>query len=162
MVLLCVGTAIAGAGDSAFVTLHWNELSPYVEGRKVALVLPGGTAIEGKARKADAAGLHLQVTKTSDRKSLRKGEQVIPRESVSVLEATRYRKWGRILCTVGGAAAVGLAMAARNIDTSEGAAVILVPAVTAGGMAGAGVGGYYLGKRIDRQVTEIRIVPDGR
>jgi hypothetical protein len=152
---------MAAAGDGS-VSVHWSELGPYVEGRHVALVLPGGTAIEGKARGADAAGLHLRVTKTSDRKVLRKGEQAIPPESISVLQVTQYRKLGRILCTVGGIAAVGAAMAAQNIDTSEGAAVILVPAVTAAGMAGAGVGGYYIGKRIDRQVTEIRIVREGK
>jgi hypothetical protein len=151
---------MAAAADPASVTVHWTELSTYVDGRKVALVLPGGAAVEGKARGVDAAGLHLRVTKTSDRNALRKGEQEIPRESVSVLRVTRYRKLGRILCTAGGIAAVGLAMAAQNIDTSEGSVVVLVPAVTAAGMAGAGVGGYFIGKRIDRQVTEVRIVPE--
>jgi hypothetical protein len=125
------------------------------------MVLPGGAEIEGKARAADARGLHLRVTKTSDRKVLRKGEQVIPRESVSVLRVTRHGKLGRILCTAGGLAAAGLVAAAWNGDVSEGPGVIVVPTVSAAGVIGAGVGGYFIGKRIDRQVTEIRIVPDG-
>jgi hypothetical protein len=153
---------MAAAADPPTLKLHWRELSSYVEGRKVALALPGGAAIEGKAHGADAAGLRLRVTKTSDRNVLRKGEQTIPRESVSVLRVTRYRKLGRILCTAGGAAAAGLAVAAQSIDTYEGPAVIAAPAITAGGVIGVGVAGYYIGKRIDRHVTEIRIVPDGK
>ena len=37
---------------------------------------------------------------------------------------------------------------------------VVVPAVTAGGMAGVAVGAYYAGKRLDKRVTEIRIVAE--
>jgi hypothetical protein len=37
--------------------------------------------------------------------------------------------------------------------------VVIVPASAAAGAVGAGIGGYYIGKRLDRKVTEIRVLP---
>jgi hypothetical protein len=57
------------------------------------------------------------------------------------------------------AAAAGIA-AASYPDLYEGPAVIAVPAVIAAGTAGAAVGGYYAGKRLDKREVEIRIIRD--
>jgi hypothetical protein len=51
-------------------------------------------------------------------------------------------------------------VAANHPALYEGPAIMLVPAVTAAGMAGVAVGGYYAGKRLDKRVTEIRIVEE--
>lgn len=160
--LLSLPGSLAASGRTERISLHWSELGPYVTGHKVALVVPGGTSVEGKVREVNADGLRLRVSKTSDRKVLGKGEQVIPRQSVSVLHVTSYRALARVLCAVGGAAAAGIAVGAQDIDTYEGPLVVIVPAVTAAGIVGAGVGGYFIGKRIDKRVTEIRILPDAR
>jgi hypothetical protein len=80
---------------------------------------------------------------------------------VSVLQVTEYRKIGRLVFTLGtvAAAAAVAALSTRDSSITEGAMVVAIPAVGAAGAAGLGVGGYYIGKAVDKRVTEIRIVP---
>ncbi len=147
---------------AAPMELKWSELGPHVMDRKVALVLPNGTHIEGKVRAVEGDGLRLRVSKTSDRKTLAKGERLIPRESVSFVRVTEYRKMGRLLVTTGAIAAAAGIAGAKSPDIYGGPGIIIVPLVVAGGIAGSAIGGYYAGKALDKRVTEIRVVPDGR
>jgi hypothetical protein len=157
---LCIGHGTLWAAGPRRVALKWSELAPRITDRKIALVLPDGTHVEGKVRNVVTSGLELRVSKTSDRKVIRKGEQLIPRGSVSVLRVTEYRKLGRILLATGALAATAGIVAAKYPDVYEGPALIAVPAVVAGGMVGVAAGSYYAGKRIDKRVTEIRIARD--
>jgi len=59
------------------------------------------------------------------------------------------------------AAAAGI-VAANRPALYEGPLVVLVPAVTAAGMVGVAIGGYYAGKRLDKRVVEIHIVAEDR
>ena len=158
--LLLVAASPLWCGEARQVQLPWNELGPRITGQKVALVLPNGIHIEGKVRNVETDALRLDVKKTSDRELLPKGERLIPRESVSLLRVTRYRKLGRVLVTSGAVAIASGIVAANYPDLYEGAVVAIVPAVTAGGLVGVGLGGYYAGKRLDKTVTEIRVLPD--
>ena len=155
--LLWLGQGLLWGGGPRQIQLTWRELGPRIADEKIALVLPGGTHIQGKVRHVEPDGIRLRVTKTSDRKVLRKGEHLIPRQSISVLRVTEYRTLGRILTTtaVVGAAAVIVGM--NYPDLYEGPLIIIVPAVTVGGMTGLAIGGYYAGKRLYKTVTEIRI-----
>ena len=147
-------------GEARQLQLPWNELGPRITGHKVALVLPNGIHIEGKVRSVEMGALRVDVSKTSDRELLPKGARLIPRESVSLLRVTQYRKLGRILVTSGALAIAGGIVAANYPDLYEGAVVAIVPAVTAVGLVGVGLGGYYAGKRLDKSVTEIRVLSD--
>ena len=158
--ILLVGAIPVWCGDARQLQLPWNELGPRITGHKVALVLPNGVHIEGKVRNVETGALRLKVSKTSDRDLLPTGERLIPRESVSLLRVTEYRKLGRILVTSGALAIAGGIVAANYPDLYEGAVIVVVPAVIAGGLVGVGVGGYYAGKRLDKTVTEIRVLPD--
>ena len=150
------------AGEPRQLQLKWSELGPRIEDKKVALVLPGGAYIEGKVQAVQPDGLRLRVSKTSDRQAQPKGKQLIPRQSVSTLRVTEYRKLARLLVTAGVIAAAAGIAAATFPEPFEGAMYVVVPAVTAGGIAGAAVGGYYAGKRLDKRVTEIRILAEDR
>jgi len=158
-VLLWAGAAWAGQAGQA--SLKWSELGPRITGKKVALVLPDGTSVQGKVRGVDPAGLRLDISKTSDKKAQPKGVHTIPRQSVFFLRVTEYRKIGRLVFTTGALAAAGtfLALGARDSGLTEGPLVIVLPAVGAGGTAGIGVGAYYFGKAVDKRVTDIRIAP---
>lgn len=151
----------AWAGQAGQASLKWSELGPRIEGKKVALVLPDGTNVQGKVRGVNPAGLRLDISKTSDKRAQPKGVHTIPRQSVSVLRVTEYRKMGRLLFTVGALATAGALAAhgARDSSLTEGPLVVIVPVVGAAGTAGLGVGGYYFGKAVDKRVTDIRIVP---
>lgn len=155
--LLCLSAGLLRAGGPPETKAKWSDLAPLVNGRKVAMTLPAGTHIEGKVASVEPEGLRMRVSKTSDRRAVPKGETIVPRASVSVLQITEYNKKGRILCSLGAMGAGGAIVAAQNIDVYEGAALIAVPAVEAAGIAGLGVAGYFIGKRIDRHITYIRV-----
>jgi hypothetical protein len=76
------------------------------------------------------------------------------------LQVTEYRKLARLLVTAGAVAAAAGIAAASYPQPFEGAMYVVVPAVTAGGVAGVAVAGYYAGKRLDKRVTGIRIVEE--
>jgi hypothetical protein len=156
--LLWMGPNQMWGGEPRQMQLQWSELGPRIADRKVALVLPDGTHLEGKVRGVEPDGLRLRISKTSDRKAQPKGDGVIPRQSVSVLRVTEYRKLWRVLATTGAIAAAAGVVLANKPDVYEGPLVAIIPAVVAGGMAGVGVAGYYTGKALDKKVTEIRIV----
>ena len=158
--LLGISQTALWGGEPRQLQLKWNELGPRIEDKKVALVLPGGTCIEGKVQRVVPGGLWLRVSKTSDRQAQPKGSHLIPRQSVSTLRMTEYHKLARLLVTAGALAAAAGIVAANYPDLYEGPAIVIVPAVTAGGMAGVAVAGYYAGKRLDKRVTEIRIVAE--
>ncbi len=158
-VMLCVSQPASWAGD-ADLTLHWSELDRAIRGKKIALVLPDGTHIQGKIGRVETDALQMRVSKTSNRKVVGKGDAVIPRGSVSVIQVTDYRKLGRILGVLGAVGASAIAVAANDIDLYEGTALIAVPAAIAAGTVGLGVAGYYVGKRIDKSVASIRVLPE--
>ncbi len=157
--LLWAGTAWAGpAGQES---LRWSELGPRIEDKKVALVLPDGTQIQGKVRAVESTGLRLDISKTSNKKVQPKGRYSIPRSSVSFLRVTEYRTLGRILITAGAVTAAGLAVAAGASDNtySEGDLAVIIPLVATVGVAGVGIGAYHFGKAVDKRITEIRVLP---
>ena len=145
--------------ETKHAQLKWEELGSRISGRKIALVLPDSTRVEGKVITIESDGVRMKISKSSNRKVQPKGEHLIRRQSLSTLRVTEYRKLGRVLCTLGAVGIAGGIVAASSIDVYEGPLVVAVPVVIGVGMAGAAVGGYYTGKAIDKRVTDIRIVP---
>ena len=160
--LLGMSQSLVWGGEPRQLQLKWSELGPRVEDRKVALVVPGGTYVEGKVQRVVPDGLWLRVSKSSDHKAQPKGSHLIPRPSVSMLQVTEYRKLARLLVTAGAVAAAAGIVAANHPDLYEGPTVVIVPAVTAAGIVGVGVGAYFAGKRLDKRVVEIHIVAEDR
>ena len=155
--LLCIGPGLLPAKEA--LPVRWSDLSRLVTNRRAALVLPIGAEIEGRVLRVEPDGLRIRVSRTSDRRVVPKGVQLIPRQSISVIRITQYRIAGRLLCTAGALALASSIVATRDIDLYEGPAVVLIPAMAAAGAVGAGVGGYFIGKRIDKKVDYIRVIP---
>ena len=154
---------VLGAGPllaDQTVDVKWDALRPLIAGQKIALALPDGTEIQGKTLAIGPEGLRMKVSKTSNRKVMDKGERLIPRPSVSVIRMTQHRGVARLVVPAGVAALSVALVATRDIDMYEGPLVVIVPAVAAGGIAGGTIAGYYVGKRIDRKVTYIRVAKD--
>jgi uncharacterized protein YcfJ len=144
--------------ESRPLELKWGELSPIIGGQQVQLVLPEGTAIQGEAIAVREEALVMDVKRTSNAKAYPKGSATIPRASVTLIQVERRRgSWGRKLGTVvgvlSGVVLGGYVVAETAHSVGAGTGVFL-------GIASAGtVGGYYVGKGLDRQVTLIKIVP---
>jgi uncharacterized protein YcfJ len=144
--------------ESRPLELEWGDLSPMIKGQQVQLVLPEGTAIQGEAMAVREEALVMDVKSTSNAKAYPKGSATIPRASVTLIQVERRRgSWGRKLGTVVGVLSglvLGGYVAAETADSAgPGIATFL-------GIASAGtVGGYYVGKELDRRVTLIKIVP---
>ena len=138
--------------------VRWNELSPLILGHTVTLVLPGGAAISGQTVAVRDDVLVLDVRRTSDSRVQPKGSATIPRSSVTTIQMQETRGvGGRVLGTIVGVlvgmVAGGEIVAHSNMSEGPG-----VSTFTAVGVSGA-VGGYYLGKSVDRHTTTIRVVP---
>src|ERR1019366_9049885 len=93
--VMVLSQSLVWGGEPRQLQLKWSELGPRIEDRKVALVLPGGTYVEGKVQRVVPDGMWLRVSKTSDRQVQPKGSHLIPRPSVSMLRVTEYRKLAR-------------------------------------------------------------------
>jgi len=103
MCALCCA-APAAVASSNQVELKWSELAPLIIGHKVKLVLPGGPEIKGLAVAVREDALVLNVKKTSDRKAYPKGQNVIPRASLSTLQLeTKQGSGGRTVGVIAGA-----------------------------------------------------------
>jgi len=153
-------SALGWAREPAALKLQWSALGPRIGHKKVAFMLPHGTRVEGRAITVEADGLRMKVTKSSNRKAQPKGKQLVPRRDLTMVRVTEYGWVARLLVTVGAMGLATGAIMAQQIDLYEGPAIIVVPVMCAAGVVGAGVGGYYVGKRIDKRVTEIAIAPD--
>jgi hypothetical protein len=157
VLLMCAGQALVLA-ESRPMELKWGELSPIIGGQRVQLVLPEGTAIKGEAIAVREEALVMDVRGTSNAKAYPKGSATIPRAAVTLIQVERRRgSWGRKLGTVMGVLSglvLGGYVAAVTAD-SAGAGI-----ATFLGIASAGtVGGYYVGRQLDKNVTLIKVVP---
>lgn len=157
--LLWVAHAPHANAETLPLQLKWNELDSHIAGKKIALVLGDGIAIEGKDAAVEADGLRLNITKTGDRKLHPKGSQLIPRQLVTFLRVTEFRHLARIIVPVAAVAVVAAVTASAGSGISEGVGIIAVPVAGAAGGVGAAIGGYYAGKAIDKRVTAIRVIP---
>ncbi len=165
VILTLAGTTLvrpASAVDEE-IAISWGELGPFFAGGKIVgtaramIVLPDGAVVQGRIVTVEQDKLVLDVTSSSDKRAYPKGRTSIPRSSVSTIRVTQMKEaTGRIAGTVAGivgGAAVGAFLALENENPSA--------AARAGVLAlwvGTGVGGYYVGRRFDREAITVRIV----
>jgi hypothetical protein len=140
------------------IQLKWTELGAIAIGHDARLVLPGGAVLRGEIAAVRDDSLVLVVAKTSDQKAFPKGQNEIPRGSVTVVEVMKVRGIaGRVIGTtagvLGGLVMSGEIIAHSNVPEGSGIAVILI------GTIGTTVAGYFAGRSADRRVTRVRIVP---
>jgi hypothetical protein len=125
----------------------------------VKLVLPGGAEIQGEAIAVREDTLLLNVKKTSDRKSYPRGQNTIPRASVTTLQLETIRgSGGRTIGVIVGALG-GLILGGdlvAHTAHSEAAAISSFLGIS----TGSAIAGYYAGKTSDRRVTTVKILPE--
>jgi hypothetical protein len=147
----------AAAGTQAPLEIGWDELAPLVMERKISTVLPGGVRIQGDVLAVRADSLVLDVRKSSNKKLCPKGQNEIPRASITGLGIIReangiWRIVGGALGAIGGVYAVaGIALATESAAAVVPAVAVVIPLSAAAG--------HYAGKLADRRTTRISILP---
>lgn len=156
---LCSAPLVPASANQ--LELKWNEVGPMVVGHQVKLVLPGGAQIQGEAIAVREDTLLLNVKKTSDRKSYPRGQDAIPRASVTTLQCETIRgPGGRTIGVIVGALG-GLILGGDLVTHtahSEAAAIPLFLGIS----TGSAIAGYYTGKASDRRITTIKILPESQ
>jgi len=154
---LCFAPAVPASASQ--LEMKWKELGSMIIGRQVKLVLPGGAEIQGEAIALREDTLLLNVKKTSDRKSYPRGQNAIPRASVTTLQFETVRgpggkTIGVIVGALGGLILGGDLVA--HTAHSEAAAISSFLGIS----TGSAIAGYYAGKASDRRVTTVKILPE--
>jgi hypothetical protein len=152
ILLLAPPVTLAGAAQ---LETTWEALPNLVTGKQVEVELAGRGSVAGRVVLVNSTALRIKVARSSAANILFNSEHDIPRTDVTRLVLTGAGVTGRIIGTIGGV--VGGFFIAGTIFDKPGQ--IPIGQASAGAIAG-GVGGYWLGSRLDRKRTEIRIRPD--
>lgn len=153
LVLVAQSSAFAAAAP---VELRWSELNALIFGKKVQLVLPGGANVEGTVAAIREDALVLDVSKTSDKKAQPKGNAVIPRSSVTLLQLEQKRGGRRTIGTVLGVlggVVLGGYVAAKTANSGGAGIAVFLGVAAAGSLAGWAAGGAA-----DHKTTMIRVL----
>ena len=144
--------------STGVLELRWSELAPLLQGTRVDITLTDGTMLHGEILALRDDGLVMDVSSSSKETTYRRGSGMVPRVAVSLIRLERSRgAWGRHLGTVIGVLSgvvIGAYVTGRAADSASlGIPLFLSVA------SGITVAGYYGGRRLDRRVTTIRVMP---
>jgi hypothetical protein len=140
----------------------WSEMA-FVVDHEIALSLPDGTYVQGKALAVRPDGIDMDVKKTSEPSLHPKGKTTVPRSSISSVELRTKRRSGRSIGakSVASAASVGGFILGGVIGEKFGSGDSIFVGMAVGTVVGA-VGGVLVGQKLDteQETVFIRIVPD--
>jgi hypothetical protein len=140
----------------------WSEMA-FVVDHEIALSLPDGTYVQGKALAVRPDGIDMDVKKTSEPGPHPKGKTTVPRSSISSVELRTKRRSGRSIGakSVASAASVGGFILGGVIGEKFGSGDSIFVGMAVGTVVGA-VGGVLVGQKLDteQETVFIRIVPD--
>jgi hypothetical protein len=161
LVLLLFTCHAVALAQSRPTELKWGELPQILEEQPLQLALPDGTVIRGVALAIREDALVMDVKKTSNKRIQQKGNAVIPRASVTLIQINRRVGFGaRALGTTIGAISgvvLGGYLAARTAGITESAGPGIATFLGVASLGAAG--GYFAGKEIGKQVIYIKVVP---
>lgn len=143
----------AHTAPSGTLSLRWSELSPVIQGQRVAVSLADGRTVRGDVMAVRDEALVLDVTRGTSN-----ADGTVPRASVTTIRLKRTRgAWGRQLGTTLGVLS-GLTISGyvtAQVADGPGAGIPLFLGIA----SAITVGGYYAGKELDQKETTIQIVP---
>ena len=156
-ILLCLLCTNASA-ESRPLELKWDEPASLIRGQVVQMVPPDGTMIRAEVISVREDALLMDIKRTSDASAYSKGNALIPKASVQLMQLERRRgSWGRNLGTVVGVL-TGVVVGGHVAITKTNSASAGIPTFL-GIAGGVGVAGYLIGKEADKRTTMIKIVP---
>ena len=139
------GPALAGPPQQRQIT--WQGLSEII-GRKVRIVMPEGSRIEGNVLDVESDALVVDVRNTSNKSLYPKGRFLVPRATLRALEVNHptyhWRAVGAGLMAIPSFVLVLFAAYVKDAGPRTGlaAGAVALPVI-----------GYLLGRAADRRVT---------
>ena len=156
--LVFLGFVLAISHNSALarpklVELSWGDLSPLIVDHRITLHLPEDVRIKGRVLSVRNDGLLMSVKKTNNKKAYPKGQSLIPRAHVSLIDLRRKRgvKYRLILTPIG--LALGAYLSVISVCALDNRCLVGFPALL-GGL------GYLLGWALDAKVMHIKVAGD--
>ena len=142
------------------VQVTWEELSPWIAGKEISMVLPDSTHISGFALAVRPEVLRVDIRKTSDTHAHAKGETEIARDSVSLIELRQHgaTSAGRLARAAGGFL-IGPLVGGLVGALASGGDGTAAQAGAYAGMAAGTIIGWKIG---DPKKTNIRVLPAPR
>lgn len=141
----------------------WGDLAQTVQPDwTIRVVLPDGTAVEGKPARFEPEALTMRVVHTSNKSLHPKGDISIPRAHVKVVEIRTNRHKGRLLGTLipvgaGIGIGVGMAASANSKDFFYGLEAAMGVGIGLGVAAIGGTAGYFIGRSADRRFERVTV-----
>lgn len=159
---LALGLAFAAAiqpalaGQVRTVRLRWADLPGAIDGRQVSIKTVAGTTRKGRVQAVENDAIVLENKKAPR----------VDRISIAEIRVTEYLGNGRrigkllggtagLLFGLAGAAAIGMREGSAHRTSDK----VLAGTLGAGGLPLGLLGGYFLGRLTDKEVTVIQIIP---
>ncbi|HEX9595236.1 MAG TPA: hypothetical protein VF982_00020, partial [Anaerolineales bacterium] len=140
----------------------WREMA-FVVDHEIAISLPDGVYVQGKALAVRPDGIDMDVKKTSEPSLHPKGKATVPRSSISSVELRTKRRSGRSIGakSVASAASVGGLILGGVVGEKFGSGDSILVGMAIGTVAGA-IGGVLVGRQLDMEgeTVFIRVVAD--
>jgi len=155
--ILLATVALTSLG-SAQQSMSWSDFSTRMTQRHtLRIAFPDGAVIEFQPLEVKPDEVNVRITRTSDQRRHPKGLATIPRATISIVEVRSPHSRGKLIGTLA-PIAVGAALVGASYGRGDDTYVRLV----AGGltMAGGGVGGFFIGRALDRRFDRIVIAPE--
>ena len=169
--LLALAPVLNAAQPTA---MSWSDLALSTRPDwTIRVVLPDGTAVEGKPARFEPDALLMRVVRTSNKSLHPEGEISIPRAQIKVVEIRKSRHKGRrigALVPVAAGIGLGVALAASATSGNECTELgAIACSIAAGYGAGIGLGvavvggtaGYFIGRSSDRRFEPFTVT-DGK
>lgn len=135
--------------------LKWSELANMVVGHKVAITLTDDLIVGGEVASVRDDSIVLDVTAPT--KGFPRGNGLVPRAAIKLISLEKMKgSVGRAVGTTLGVL-MGMPLGALAVDKVGGTGPRLTGFFLVAGAAS--TTGYYLGRELDRRITQIKIIP---
>ena len=144
------------------IELKWNELSSAVVDRPATVILANDVQLRGRITAVGADALQMVIEKAPRTSAYSPGQASIPGGEIREIRLQSLKGYGRLIGAAGAGAGVALgslnwAISDSRVNISDGARIAQWAGVTAGVV----VGGYLIGRLVDKRDTHIRVVGAG-
>ncbi len=157
LLLAVVCAHIGFAAGNEAVTLKWSDAARLIQGKQVAVALSSGGVRKGLVTNVDSESIAFEKGKPAQ----------VNRQDVKEIKLIDYqgdgRRFGKLL---GGAVGLlggiigGAAVGMNEVSAHKERDKVVAATLIIGGLPAGLAAGYYLGRRADREVTIIRIIPE--